>query len=164
MVYLHFMSLSHVHFKFLFKICPLFRVGILNFLLLMLIKLNNRLENAMPILPKLLILITSVVVLFSIFKVQSCSCLNVYTYKDCFLIWMIILFTLLSVSCMIAHGHVDVKYAHYAPNFYPVDFNHTIGSTVRLLWDMEKARINSSRTFFEICLKFLGPHLFTKHC
>ena len=34
---------------------------------------------------------------------------------------------------MIAHGHGDVKFSHYALNLYPVDLNHTIRSFARLL-------------------------------
>jgi hypothetical protein len=38
---------------------------------------------------------------------------------------------------MIAHGHGDKKYAHYALDLYPVDSNCTIGSIARLLCDLE---------------------------
>src|SRR5665213_3542773 len=50
---------------------------------------------------------------------------------------------------MIAHGHVDVKYAHYGLDFYPGDANHTVGSFAKLLRDLEKPPTSSSRTLFE---------------
>ena len=42
------------------------------------------------------------------------------------------------VASMIAHGHGDVKFAHYALDLYPADSNHKIGSFARLLRDLEK--------------------------
>ena len=39
-------------------------------------------------------------------------------------------------SGMFAHGHVDVKYAHYGLDFYPGDANHTVGSFPKLLRDL----------------------------
>jgi hypothetical protein len=50
---------------------------------------------------------------------------------------------------MIAHGHGDVKYAHYAFDLYPADSNHTIGSFARLLHDLEKPPAYSSGLLFE---------------
>jgi hypothetical protein len=50
---------------------------------------------------------------------------------------------------MIAHGHGDVKFAHYALDLYPADSNHTIGSFARLLRDLEKPPAYSSGLLFE---------------
>ena len=50
---------------------------------------------------------------------------------------------------MIAHGHGDVKYAHYALDLYPADSNHTIGSFAKLLRDLEKRPSYTSRLLFE---------------
>jgi hypothetical protein len=43
----------------------------------------------------------------------------------------------LSVTGMMAHGHGDERYAHYALDLYPGDCNHTVGSFARLLRDLE---------------------------
>ena len=50
---------------------------------------------------------------------------------------------------MIAHGHGDVKFAHYALDLYPADSNHTIGLFARLLRDLEKPPAYSSGLLFE---------------
>ena len=55
-----------------------------------------------------------------------------------------------AVTGMIAHGHGDVRYAHYGVGIFPTDSNHTIGSIARLLRDLEEAPKNSSRTLFSI--------------
>ena len=34
---------------------------------------------------------------------------------------------------MIAHGHGDVRYAHYELDIYPMNPNHTIGLIAKLL-------------------------------
>src|ERR1700737_1257914 len=52
---------------------------------------------------------------------------------------------------MIAHGHGDVKYAHYDLVFYPVGANHTVGSFAKLLRDLEKPPVQSSRALFDGC-------------
>jgi hypothetical protein len=52
---------------------------------------------------------------------------------------------------MIAHGHGDVKYAHYGLDFYPGDANHTVGSFAKLLRDLEKPPVHSSRALFDGC-------------
>jgi hypothetical protein len=52
------------------------------------------------------------------------------------------------ISGMIAHGHVDVKYAHYGLDFYPGDANHTVGSFAKLLRDLESPPTSSSRALF----------------
>ena len=46
---------------------------------------------------------------------------------------------------MITHNHGDVKYAHYGLDFYPGDANHTVGSFAKLLHELEKPPVCSSR-------------------
>ena len=53
-----------------------------------------------------------------------------------------------SVTCMIAHGHGDVRYAHYGLNIFPHDSNYTIGSMAKLLRDLEGPPKSSSRELF----------------
>ena len=36
----------------------------------------------------------------------------------------------ISVTRIIAHGHGDVRYAHYGLDIFPTDSNHTVGSIV----------------------------------
>ena len=50
---------------------------------------------------------------------------------------------------MIAHGHGDFKFAHYALDLYPADSNHMIGSIAKFLCDLEKPPSYSSRLLFE---------------
>jgi hypothetical protein len=50
---------------------------------------------------------------------------------------------------MIAHGHGDVKFTHYALDLYPTDLNHTIGLFARLLHDLEKSPSYSSILLFK---------------
>ena len=38
-----------------------------------------------------------------------------------------------SMTGMLAHGHGDVKYAHYELDLYPHDANYTIGSFAKVL-------------------------------
>ena len=38
-----------------------------------------------------------------------------------------------SVTGMLAHGHGDVRYAHYGLDLYPHDANYTVGSIAKLL-------------------------------
>jgi hypothetical protein len=54
----------------------------------------------------------------------------------------------IAVTGMIAHGHGDVRYAHYGLDIFPTDSNHTIGSIAKLLRDLEQEPKNSSRTLF----------------
>ena len=78
------------------------------------------------------------------------------------------------VTGMIAHGHGDVRYAHYGLNIFPTDSNHTIGSIAKLLRDLEEESKNSSHKLFseeetqfaltralldgsEVCLESLLP-------
>ena len=53
-----------------------------------------------------------------------------------------------AVTGMIAHGHGDVRYAHYGLDIFPTDSNHTIGSIAQLLRDLERPPKNSSRELF----------------
>jgi hypothetical protein len=55
-----------------------------------------------------------------------------------------------AVTGMIAHGHGDVRYAHYGLGIFPTDSNHTIGSIAKLLRDLEGPPKNSSRKLFSI--------------
>ena len=50
----------------------------------------------------------------------------------------------LSVTGMIAHGHGDVRYAHYGLDLFPHDSNYTIGSMAKLLRDLELPPKSSS--------------------
>ena len=47
-------------------------------------------------------------------------------------------------SCMIAHGHVDMKYAHYCLDFYHGNANHTIGTFAKFLRNFERPPTSSS--------------------
>ena len=79
-----------------------------------------------------------------------------------------------AITGMIAHGHGDIRYAHYGIDIFPTDSNHTIGSIAQLLRDLEGQPKNSSRQLFsngenqsvlttvildgsEICLDSLPP-------
>ena len=53
-----------------------------------------------------------------------------------------------SVTGMMAHGHGDQRYAHYALDMYPGDCNHTVGSFARLLRDLEESPMSSSHRLF----------------
>ena len=55
----------------------------------------------------------------------------------------------LSVTGMMAHGHGDERYAHYALDMYPGDCNHTVGSFARLFRNLEEPPMSSSRRLFE---------------
>jgi hypothetical protein len=50
-----------------------------------------------------------------------------------------------AVTGMIAHGHGDVRYAHYGLDIFPTDSNHTVGSIAKLLRDLESEPKASSR-------------------
>ena len=43
----------------------------------------------------------------------------------------------ISVMGMIAHGHEDIRYAHYGLDIFPTDSNHTVESVAKLLRDLE---------------------------
>ena len=50
---------------------------------------------------------------------------------------------------MLAHGHGDVRYAHYDLDTYPHDANYTVGSFAKLLRDLELSPKSSSRALFQ---------------
>ena len=52
----------------------------------------------------------------------------------------------ISVTGMIAHGHGDIRYAHYGLDIFPTNSNHTLGS--KLLRDLELPPKYSSRELF----------------
>ena len=52
------------------------------------------------------------------------------------------------VTGMIAHGHGDVRYAHYGLDIFLHDSNYTVGSIARLLRDVERPPKYSSRELF----------------
>ena len=53
-----------------------------------------------------------------------------------------------SVTGMIAHGHGDVRYAHYGLDVFPHNSNYIIGSMAKLLCDLEEPPKSSSRQLF----------------
>jgi hypothetical protein len=53
-----------------------------------------------------------------------------------------------AVTRMIAHGHGDVRYAHYGLDICPSDSNHTVGSIAKLLRDLESPPMYSTRQMF----------------
>ena len=53
-----------------------------------------------------------------------------------------------SVTGKIAHGHGDVRYAHYGLDIFLHDSNYTIGLMAKLLRDLEGPPKSSSREFF----------------
>jgi hypothetical protein len=55
----------------------------------------------------------------------------------------------IAVIGMIAHGHGDVKFAHFSLDLYPGDSNHTIGSVAKLLRDLEKPPTSLSGVLFD---------------
>jgi hypothetical protein len=55
---------------------------------------------------------------------------------------------LVSVTGMIAHGHGDIRYAHYALDLYPANSNHTVGSIAKVLRDLENVPKFVSREIF----------------
>ena len=54
-----------------------------------------------------------------------------------------------SVTGMIAHGHADVRYAHYGLDVFAHDSNYTIGSMAKLLQYLELEPKSSSRELFK---------------
>jgi hypothetical protein len=49
-----------------------------------------------------------------------------------------------SVTGILAHGHGDKKYAHYALDMYAADSNHMVGSIAKLLRDLERPSKSSN--------------------
>lgn len=56
-----------------------------------------------------------------------------------------------AVTGMLAHGHVDQRYAHYGLDLYPHDANYTVGSFAKLLRDLEAPPKSTSRELFVRC-------------
>ena len=54
----------------------------------------------------------------------------------------------ISVMRMIAHGHGNVRNAHYGLDIFPMDSNHTVRSIAKLLKDLELPPKHSSRELF----------------
>ena len=54
----------------------------------------------------------------------------------------------ISVTGMIAHGHGDIRYAHYGLDIFPTDSNHTVRSITKLLRDLELPPKYSSQELF----------------
>jgi hypothetical protein len=54
-----------------------------------------------------------------------------------------------SVTNMLAHGHGDVRYAHYGLDIFPHDLNYTVGSFAKLLRDLERPPKSSSCQLFD---------------
>jgi hypothetical protein len=79
----------------------------------------------------------------------------------------------LAVTGILAHGHVDQRYAHYGLDIFSHDANYTVGSFAKLLRDLEAPPKSSSRQLFtetpshslyaallygsEVCMDPLGP-------
>lgn len=55
----------------------------------------------------------------------------------------------ISVTGMLAHGHGDVRYAHYGLDIYQHDVNYTVASFAKLLRDLEQSLKASIRELFE---------------
>ena len=82
-----------------------------------------------------------------------------------------------AVTGILAHGHVDQRYAHYGLDLYSHDANYTVGSFAKVLRDLEAPPKSSSRKLFpksnshllysallrgaEMCMDPLGPPLDT---
>ena len=43
----------------------------------------------------------------------------------------------LSMTCILIHGHSDVRYVHYGLDLYPHDANYIVKSIAKLLQDLE---------------------------
>ena len=56
----------------------------------------------------------------------------------------------ISVTSMIAHGHGDVRYAHYGLDMFAHDSNYTISSMAKLLCNLELPPKSSSRELFVV--------------
>jgi hypothetical protein len=53
-----------------------------------------------------------------------------------------------AVTGIMAHGHGDVRYAHYGLDFYSHDVNYTVGSFAKVLRDLELPPKSSSQELF----------------
>ena len=54
----------------------------------------------------------------------------------------------LAVTGILAHGHVDQRYAHYGLDLYSHDANYTVGSSAKVLRDLEASPKSSSCELF----------------
>jgi hypothetical protein len=54
-----------------------------------------------------------------------------------------------SVTSMLAHGHGDVRYAHYGLDIFVHNTNYTVGSFAKLLQDLERPPKSSLRRLFD---------------
>jgi hypothetical protein len=54
-----------------------------------------------------------------------------------------------SVTGMLAHGHGDVRYAHYGLDIFAHDANYIVGSFAKLLRDLERPPKSTSRCLFD---------------
>ena len=52
---------------------------------------------------------------------------------------------------MIVHGQGDIKSVHYGLDFYHGDTNHTVGLFAKLLRNLKKPPVHSSRALFDGC-------------
>jgi hypothetical protein len=57
--------------------------------------------------------------------------------------------SLISVIGMLAHGHGDVRYAHYGLDIFAHDTNYTVGSFAKLLRNLERPPKSSSCCLFD---------------
>jgi hypothetical protein len=53
-----------------------------------------------------------------------------------------------SMTGMIAHGHIGNQYVHYGVDLYPSDSNHTVDSLAKVLWDLEDVPKFASKQIF----------------
>ena len=70
-------------------------------------------------------------------------------HPPCFQIDFFIVHKYLIIAGMIAHDHVDIKYAYYGLDFYFGNANHVVGSFVKLLCDLDKPPMHSSHVILE---------------
>jgi hypothetical protein len=54
-----------------------------------------------------------------------------------------------AATCMLAHGHGDVCYAHYGLDIFAHDVTYTVGSFAKLLRNLERPPKSSSRCLFD---------------
>jgi hypothetical protein len=52
---------------------------------------------------------------------------------------------LVAMTRMIAHGHGNIRYAHYGLDIYSSDSNHIVSSITKLLKDLESPPLHSTR-------------------
>jgi hypothetical protein len=54
-----------------------------------------------------------------------------------------------AVTGILAHGHGDVRYAHYGLDLFEHDANYTVGSFAKLLRDLERPPKSSTHSLFD---------------